>query len=122
MVSISFLQILKKWFTKIRNYISMNIRETAKQLRKILEQLMQHLGVFSVRFLSPSILKLIAFLRKCNDQLNIYTELKRNYKFQNNQEETRIYLHVVYNGSQKSNSKLLIISEQYNNQLNFFNC
>lgn len=122
MVSNSSFQILKKCCTKIHNYISLNIKEIVKPFLKFGKKIMQHLRVFSDRFLSPSVLKLITLLRKCNDQLNIYTELKRNYNIQNNQEETRIYLHVVYNGFQKSNSKFLIISEQYNNQQNFFNC
>ncbi len=118
----SFLQILKSCFTGAHIGVSLTTREMVKTIKKKDQKSLEHFKSFFNRFLSASRFRVIKFLRKCNNQLNIYTELKRNYNIQNNQEETRIYLHVVYNGSQNSITKFLIISEQYNNQLNFFNC
>lgn len=62
------------------------------------------------------------FLRKINNKLNIYSELKRKYKFPNNAEENFSCIIVAKNGIHYSIIKLFIVSNQNDNQLNYFNC
>lgn len=122
MESNSSLQIFKNSFTGFHNDVSLKIGKMVKQIIKVGQNLSFQLRNYFYPLLSASELKFAKILRKCNNKLNIYTELKKTYNIQNNQEENRIYLQVFYNGSQKSITKFLIVSEQYNNQSNFFNC
>ena len=62
------------------------------------------------------------FLRKVNNKLNIYSELKRKYKFSNNMEEHFSCIIIAKNGIHYSIVKLLIVSNQNDNQQNYFNC
>jgi hypothetical protein len=65
---------------------------------------------------------LLKFLRDFNNKLNIYTQLKREYQFQNIMEEKFIYMIGVDNGSYKSIVNILIFPEKNENQQNYFNC
>lgn len=70
-------------------------------------------------FLEKTLLKL---LRDINNKLNLYTQLKREYNFQNSMEENYFYMINLNNGPHKSILNILIISEKKTNQQNYFNC
>ena len=60
--------------------------------------------------------------RKINNKLNIYSQLKREYNFQNSREDKFIYMIGLNNGAYKSITNIIIISEKKDNQQNYFNC
>lgn len=73
--------------------------------------------------LSNKLIRTISnIFRKINNKLNIYTEIKREYKFQNIMEEKLTYMISVNDGYYKSNINILIISKNNDNQQNYFNC
>lgn len=64
----------------------------------------------------------VDLFKKLNNQLNIYSELKRTYTFPQIKEEHLTYVVITNNGLHKSIERLLIVSKQNDNQFNYFNC
>lgn len=84
----------------------------------VLRQIKNYLLSFSSN-LKKTFLK---HLTDLNNKLNIYTQLIREYNFQNIMEENLIYMIYMKDGSYKSIINILIISENKDNQQNYFNC
>jgi len=67
-------------------------------------------------------LNFLKFSIKMNKQLNIYTELKRQYNCQNNMDDQFICFTVSEDDLGNSTANFLIVVKQNENQLNYFNC
>ena len=78
-------------------------------------------NTLSVIFNKIEIISLNLF-RKINYKLNIYTELQREYNFQNKMEDKLIYIMGRSDGHGKSMINIMIIAEKKDNQQIYFNC
>ena len=109
-------------FSKIHHSIYGKMKTFAKMITQVELKSLKQIRHFFVSLVHKSEETLLKFLRDCNNKLNIYTEIKREYKIQNIMEENLIYMIGVNDGSYKSIIKILIISAQNDNQQNYFNC
>ena len=80
-----------------------------------------HIGSHN-KFIEMVKLSLHHLIHLINSQLNIYTELKNQYNFQNNMEDQFIYFTVTKNKEGSSMANFLIVFKQKENQTNYFNC